>query len=93
MAEKRQERRGGAAKGVAIFALGATVGSCLALLFAPAPGYVTRKKLATKIRQAQRVAAEKFEERMNIARGWILERMSNGNGKQYARHRTPVHHS
>ena len=93
MAEK--QRRGNAFKTVGLLALGAAVGSGIALLFAPAPGYVTRRKLAMKIRQARRVASEKIEERLNVARGWILERMTNGsgNGRHASRHRTVHQHS
>jgi gas vesicle protein len=39
---------------VGTFALGAAVGSTLALLFAPASGRVTRKRIALKIRTLQR---------------------------------------
>lgn len=43
-------RRGGIGRTVSAFALGATVGSIVALLCAPASGKVTRKRIAMRMR-------------------------------------------
>ena len=43
------------------FALGATAGSAAALLFAPASGRATRKKIAMKLRSLERSTARKLQ--------------------------------
>ena len=44
------------------FALGATAGSTAALLLAPASGQVTRRRLASKFRSAERSASRQFQQ-------------------------------
>ncbi|MBI4340817.1 MAG: YtxH domain-containing protein, partial [Candidatus Omnitrophica bacterium] len=45
---KEQRRRGGFLRTVAAFGLGATAGSIVALLYAPASGKITRRRLAMR---------------------------------------------
>ena len=55
------KRRGGSVlRTIGLFSLGAAVGSGVALLFAPASGRVTRRRIAQKLRYTQRVAAQKL---------------------------------
>lgn len=65
MKEPRQEvgntgRGPGAGRTIAAFALGATAGSIIALLYAPASGTVTRRRIAMKVQGLQRVAGRKL---------------------------------
>ena len=57
----QRQQRGGFGRGIVAFTLGATAGSILALLFAPASGEVTRRRIANKMRSARRVATTKRE--------------------------------
>jgi gas vesicle protein len=59
---KENRRRGGIFRTVATFALGAAAGSLVALLYAPASGKVTRKRLAMRVRNLQRTAARRLGE-------------------------------
>ncbi len=89
---KEQPRRNGRGRTVLAFALGATAGSLIALLYAPVSGKVTRRRLLMRARGAQKVVARKFgeakkaitckaEEVRDNATEWIAERMPhNGNG-------------
>jgi len=96
---KEQRRRGGAFRTVAAFGLGATVGSIIALLYAPASGNVTRRRLALKaqslrkaavrrIGQTQKALACKATEVREAAGTWITEHMprTNGNGRRVTHH-------
>ena len=47
---KELRRGNGVARTVGMFALGAATGSIIALLFAPASGRVTRRRIALKVR-------------------------------------------
>ncbi len=49
MVEKR--RGNGLGRSIGAFALGATIGSVIALLYAPAPGRATRKRIARRFRE------------------------------------------
>ena len=85
---------------VAAFALGATIGSIFALLYAPASGKVTRQRLVLRAREARRHAERKLaharkmlahravEVREN-ATEWIQTRMQNGHGRTLRRR--PAH--
>lgn len=97
-------RRGGAVRTVFAFGFGAAVGSLLALLYAPASGAVTRKRLANRIRtmkkgavrrlgQTQRVLASKAEDVREAATEWISDHMprNNGNGRHRALHQAKAH--
>ena len=44
------------------FALGATAGSAVALLLAPASGQATRKRLVSKFRSVERSASRQFQQ-------------------------------
>lgn len=88
---KEPRRRGILGAAVAAFALGATAGSIISLLFAPAPGKVTRRRLAMKLRTAQRTATQKMDKGLTQAREWIVERVAYGNGRHHPAHRTVRH--
>jgi gas vesicle protein len=83
--------------------LGAAVGSLVALLYAPASGAVTRKRLGNRIRtmkqravrrigQTQKVLVSKAGEAREAATEWITDHMpsTNGNGRS---HRRPLRHA
>lgn len=55
-------RRRGMARNMGAFALGATAGSALALLFAPASGQVTRRRIAQRVRTLERSAARQLRQ-------------------------------
>jgi gas vesicle protein len=97
-----QRRRGGAFRTIAAFGLGAATGSILALLYAPASGKVTRRKLAlraqnlkrTAIRrfgQTQRALAVRAENVREAATEWITDHMPHGNGGHRVRRREVRH--
>jgi gas vesicle protein len=101
---KENRRRGGWRTFLA-FALGATVGSIVALLYAPASGQITRRRIALKVRTLQRAAVRRLgrTQRALAARAlqvrdaateWIAERFPqrNGNGRPVIRRRR-VHHA
>ena len=97
---KEIRRRGGAVKTAFAFGLGAAVGSLVALLYAPASGAVTRKRLTNRIKtlkkgavrrigQTQRVLVSKAGVVREAATEWISDHMphTNGNGqRRTARH-------
>ena len=104
MKESRQEnrQRGGGLRTFLAFAIGATVGSVVALLYAPASGQVTRKRLALKARSLQRAAlrrlgqtqrelATRAERVREAAAEWITDHVPHGNGRHPIRHRTIRH--
>lgn len=91
MKEYRREGRGRKGRTIAAFALGATLGSITALLFAPASGPVTRKRLlmkaktarrqmGRKIQLAQRDVAHKAVLAREAATEWINEHVHTPNG-------------
>ena len=99
---KENRQRGGGLRAFVAFALGATVGSVAALLYAPASGQVTRRRLAMKARalqrdalrrlgQTQRELATKAERVREAATEWITEHVPHGNGRHPIRHRTIRH--
>ena len=90
---KEAPRKGPGLRSAAFFALGAAAGSVVALLYAPASGKVTRKRIAMKIRQARQVAGRRLVEtrkalerhagRMQrTAQGWITNHLPSTNGHQ-----------
>ena len=94
MAQKKKLKQAGLAAGA--FALGAAIGSSLALLYAPASGKVTRKRISNRFHQAQRQLAKKAGklretavERIGQTKEWMMEHVPNGNGK-HAVHRSKV---
>jgi gas vesicle protein len=85
----------GRGKTVAAFAIGAAAGSVLALLFAPASGTVTRKRLAQnmsklkkeslrKIGKATRVIAVRVGNARDAAGEWLTKSMNGHAGKSHA---------
>ena len=90
MAERRV--RGGMFRTATAFTLGAALGSVAALLYAPASGAVTRRRLALRVKNLQRTAARRIGQTGRIlaskagdvreaARGWIVDHMPHGNGR------------
>ncbi len=99
---KENRQRGGGLRAFVAFTLGATVGSIAALLYAPASGQVTRRRLAMKARnvqraalrrlgETQRVLATKAERVREAASEWITDHVPHGNGRHPIRHRTTRH--
>ena len=101
---KEQRRGGGRFRTVAAFGLGATVGSIIALLYAPASGQVTRRRLAMKARTLQRATMRRLGQTQRAlatravlvrqaAQRWITNHSAarNGNGRHPIRHRTVRH--
>ncbi len=95
----KEQRRTTKGKTVAAFALGAAIGSIVALLYAPASGKVTRQRLAMKAREARREAERKLAharkalahravEVRESAQEWIQDRMQNGHARP---RRRPAH--
>ncbi|MBI3022067.1 MAG: YtxH domain-containing protein [Candidatus Omnitrophica bacterium] len=102
MKENRWGR--GILRAVAAFSLGATAGSLLTLLYAPASGAFTRRRLVMKARSLQRNAARRFGKTQRVlatkaervreaASGWITEHLPhrNSNGRHPVRHRKIQH--
>ena len=99
---KQQRRRGGAIRTVATVGFAAGAGYLLGILFAPASGQVTRRRIAMKAQafrktavkklgQTQKVLACKATEARAAATEWITEHMPhNGNGNG---HRRVAHHA
>ena len=98
---KENRQRGGGVRTFLAFALGATVGSIVALLYAPASGQVTRRRLAMKARTLQRAAlrrlgetqralATKAESVREAAAEWIGDHVPHGNGRHVRR---PIRHA
>lgn len=95
-----QRRRGGAFRTATAFGLGAAMGSIVALLYAPASGKATRRRLAMKaqnlrkaavrrIGQTQRVLVNKAESVREAATEWISDHIphqANGNKRRLVRH-------
>ena len=101
---KEQRRTGRAFQTVATFGLGAAMGSIIALLYAPASGAVTRRRLAMKARnlqrnairqlgQTKRVLVSKAADVREAATEWIAEHVPHANGRQTLRRRTLRHAS
>ena len=95
-----QRRRGGALRTATAFGVGATLGSIVALLYAPTSGKATRRRLAMKaknfqkaairrIGRTQRVLANRAESAREAATEWITDHMphqGNGNRHRVVRH-------
>ena len=95
-------RRGGAIRTAGVFALGAAVGSVIALLYAPAAGEVTRKRLAMQARNLRKAVVRRLGQtrralttRATIVRDaageWLAERMGQRNGRPHIRR--PIRHA
>ena len=100
---REQPRKIGRGRTVLAFTLGAAAGSIIALLYAPASGEVTRRRLLLKARETQRKAARKFGEAKKVlackaeevresATDWIAEHVPhNGHGRRTSRRRALRH--
>ena len=93
---KEQRRRGGFLRSALAFTLGAAAGSVVALLYAPASGQVTRKRLARRVEGLRREAVRRIgrtrrelatqaEQVREAATDWIAEHVPHGNGRQHIR--------
>ena len=80
---------------VGLFALGAAVGSIAALLYAPASGKETRRRIGMKMRalkQKTNQLREVATERINGAREWFVDHLpNNGHAKRPLRRHTVRH--
>lgn len=89
MAQMRQ--RSGTGRTIGAFAVGAAAGSILALLFAPASGKETRKRLRLKVRELQQATTtmqQAATKKIKTARAWVMDHLpSNGHVKRPTRHR------
>jgi len=97
MKENRQIVRMGQYFG--LFSLGAAAGSLLGLLFAPASGRSTRKRIGSQIRQTKKLLLKKADllreaavDKFGDTREWLVQRVPNGNGR-HGTHRRAVHHA
>ena len=100
---REQPRRIGRGQAVLAFSLGAAAGSIIALLYAPASGQVTRRRLVLKVRDAQRKVTRKFGEAKKViackaeqvresATDWIAEHVPhNGHARRTPRRRVLRH--
>ena len=99
---KESRGRGKTFRTVASFTLGAVAGTIGTLLYAPASGRVTRRRLALKARQLQRQAFRRLGETKRVlanqavqvreaATEWITEHVPHGNGRHPIRRRTIRH--
>lgn len=97
---KQQRFLGRNVQAVAAFALGATAGSLIALLYAPASGQLTRRRLGQRVRRLQRDAARQLQRTQRVfatkagqvqqvASGWINDHLPNGRSIRRRR----VHHA
>ena len=97
-----QRRRGGAIRTAATISLAAVGGYVLGILFAPASGTVTRRRLAMKVRSLQRTAGRRLGETKRAlatragrvreaATEWITEHIPHGNGRATVRQRRVRH--
>ncbi len=97
MKENRQIVRMGQYFG--LFSLGAAVGSLAALLFAPASGRATRKRIGSQIRQTKKLLLKKADllretaaEKLGDSRDWFVERVIH-NGSRNGNRRRALHHA
>lgn len=85
-----QARRGTAGRTIGTFALGAALGSIVALLYAPASGTVTRKRLKMKLKAVGKSAVELktvAARKIGDARQWMRGHFTPTNGRRHQ----PVH--
>ena len=98
---KEIRRRGGALRTAGVFALGAALGSVIALLYAPASGEVTRRRLVLKARNMRKAVVRRLGQtgraittRATVVRDaageWFAEHMGQRNGHRNGR--TPRRH-
>ena len=100
---KGNRRRGkGLVQAAASFVLGALAGGIATLLYAPASGQVTRRRLAMKARglkrlavrrlgRTQRVLATRAEQVRDAATEWVTDHFQVRNGRHPIRHRAIRH--
>ena len=102
MREQQRRQGGGRLQSLLAFTFGAAVGTIAALLYAPAPGQVTRRRIAMRVKdlrrkaarrisQTQRVLASKAENVREAATEWLAERMPHTNGRHTIRRRVVRH--
>lgn len=95
---KERRRRGGTLQTLATACLAGAGGYVLGILFAPASGKITRKRLVMRAHNLQRslnrrigrttrVLATKAEFVKDAATEWIAEHVPHGNGRHLVRRR------
>ena len=86
--ERTASRRGpGFMQALGTFVLGAATGSIVALLYAPAAGRTTRKRLKVQFRALQRSAIalrDTAARKISYARKWVRSRVTPQNGRRLA---------
>ena len=95
MERKETRQKGRVTQTIGTFALGATLGSIVALLCAPVSGRTTRSRLKLQFRNWQRSAVQlrdKAAKQINYAREWVTGHATNGHGRRVAR-RQMAHHA
>lgn len=82
---KQERKQGGIVRTIGAFALGATAGAIVALLYAPASGKETRRQIANRVRTLKKNAVQlkaEAAERLVQARTWMTQHFSNGHAKR-----------
>ena len=79
---KEYRRSGGIVRTLGAFTLGAAAGSIVALLFAPASGQATRRRIGLQLRMLQRTATRQLGRKITTARQWVVEHVTNGHGRR-----------
>ena len=101
---KEARRRGAALRTAGTFAIGAAVGSVVALLLAPVSGKVARKRIGMKLQNLQRRASRQFRslertasrklgKQITSARSWMSNHLPNGHARRSTRRRVAVKHA
>ena len=101
---KEAPRKGLGLRTAIVFALGAAAGSIIALLYAPASGTVTRKRLAMKIRRFRSVAGRRIVETRRAlaqqagrvgqaASGWLVDHLPHEANGRHRPLRRRIHHT
>ena len=70
------------ARAVGLVTLGAAAGSIGTLLFAPAAGRVTRRRIALQLRTLKRQTTRQLGQGIRQAQEWLVERVHNGHGRR-----------
>ena len=100
---KEIRRRGGAIRTAGVFALVAALGSVIALLYAPASGQVTRRRLAMRARNMRKAVVRRIGQtgralttRASVVRDaageWLAEHMGQRNGHRNGRTLRRIRH-
>ena len=87
--ERKEKRQGGFWRALGAFALGATAGTIVALLYAPASGRTTRKRIRLQVKALQRRAVtlrDAAGKQILHAREWVTAHTGNGHKRRAVVH-------